>query len=67
MKRWCPIARADCHDGYTKESECQCVFWDCFYKTCVQADWLFLTHDRMSTQEREELMPMQADEEDAIQ
>ena len=66
MKRWCPIARADCEDGYTKESEHQCVFWDCFFKACVQAAWLFLAHDRMSTQEREEPLLTQPDEDDNL-
>ena len=67
MKRWRPLTHADCQDGYTKESEHQCIFWDCFYKVCVQAAWLFLAHDRMSTQEREQLLPAQLDEDDAIQ
>ena len=51
MKRWCLLAHSDCKDGYTKESECQCVFWDCFYKSCVQAAWMFMAHDKMSGQE----------------
>jgi len=65
MKRWCPLAYSDCEDGYTKESECQCVFWDCFYKSCVQASWLFMAHDKMSGQGREQMVPMQSDEDDA--
>jgi len=36
MKLWCPLAHSDCQDGYTKESECQCVFWDSINNECIQ-------------------------------
>ena len=65
MKRWCPLAQTDCEDGYTKESECQCVFWDSFNGSCVQASWLFMAHDKISGQGREQLLSMRSDEDDA--
>ena len=47
MERWCPLSHTDCRDGYVKESELLCAYWDSIDNRCAMTAVAFMQVGRL--------------------